>query len=588
MHRVQGETDTVGGKKLGYEELMDWKYRTPQGQSWGGIIQEYHIAFAKRDCPLPNEHGEVPVPIHRPAERNITDLQPSVFRDTVLRDGAEPNPLLLLERPQVTYEEIVPTDSYDVIGWYDPDGGDASSRVKPAEKIPHRFPDLVGVDYTKSTAITLPSVGVHVPWDGMNGDDTKFVRNAPSEYGDADYEITTPNVTSEFHITAGHAHGYPRFLIDSPFDAKDDIKNLNADTRWDSENSQWTVEKSIGALNEMVQVFSDAGWEFTIDADIIESYGDKKISVTPDEYVEMDVSDILTAAFTEEITVGTGINVPGLDVDIQTDDDTRLVEISDDDGLTVDTVTENGANHIKSVFDGRVAFDCPKSNAGLVKSLDWKESKYEWSNKHGGWLINQDSVADLIAVFVGNGESMTAAIGALAGIGNQERLTETREMDVDSDAAVGLTEYESPAFQDVHIDGDIDITIGEDVNPRTSVLGLHADDPDSLSLLSLDLTLADTGDAGMSVQISGGSLDEVPANVASVWQPSMKMDDDVYSWYNPKTSARIEVEEIEGWGTEYAVSIEEHWMDEPEHVVTLADERMVVQTVITHLKSMNK
>jgi hypothetical protein len=29
-------------------------------------------------------------------------------------------------------------------------------------------------------------------------------------------------------------------------------------------------------------------------------------------------------------------------------------------------------------------------------------------------------------------------------------------------------------------------------------------------------------------------------------------------------------------------------MDKPEHVVTLADERMVVQTVITHLKSMSQ
>jgi len=91
----------------------------------------------------------------------------------------------------------------------------------------------------------------------------------------------------------------------------------------------------------------------------------------------------------------------------------------------------------------------------------------------------------------------------------------------------------------------------------------------------------------MSVALASGDLDELPHSVVDQWMPDNgDTEETKYDWYHPMTSARVIVEETEGWGTEFAIKVKEPYMDEAEHVVTLADERMVVLTVINHLKAM--
>ena len=122
-------------------------------------------------------------------------------------------------------------------------------------------------------------------------------------------------------------------------------------------------------------------------------------------------------------------------------------------------------------------------------------------------------------------------------------------------------------------------------------VSIQAGQVDNPTLLALDLTLgageANLG-AGMSVGGALETIDSIPESVVEAWQPAAgERENEAYEWYNPSSGARVGVEEVEGkWGPEFEITVE-HAYTEPEVVVTLAGERDVVETVITHLRAMS-
>jgi len=163
-------------------------------------------------------------------------------------------------------------------------------------------------------------------------------------------------------------------------------------------------------------------------------------------------------------------------------------------------------------------------------------------------------------------------------------ITEEREVEIDEDAAMHLDTYDSPAVSDTH--GDISSLSDESETDSQTVYGVRLEQSDAPSLMTLDMTLADT-DTGMSVDI-GGDLPGLPASVKDEWQPSADGEDADYGWYHPMTSARITVNETDGWGTEYDIYAATPDAAEPEHIVTVADERTAALTAMTHLKALTR
>ncbi len=586
MHRTSGFTDTVEGRQSEKEERMNWKYRTPEGQDWGGIIQHYHISYAKRQCPTPNQHGEIQAPINRPSEKEITDVKPGLFEENVLLDGDLPRPFLLLERPEVTYEEVMAGDTYDILGWYDPMEANIDSRIKPAQDIASQHPEIVGVDSTTHIAQELTELGIRVPWS--EADDTQPANVHIDPLGDKDentaYEISMHDSPSDFHITLGHAFGDRRFLIESPYDAKEDIKQLSSNPRWDSDNTVWTVTAGEDSLHELIKALTAAGWTISFDARVIAEYATTDVTVEPAEEVTVTTPELFDYAFTEEIEISEGVSIPGLDASVDLDSvESSIAALTSEDGtVTVTGVDQIGDNHIEALTDGTVRFDCPKGNASLIKSLDWKEARYEWSNEHAQWEINASAAGALIETFLDSNKDVTIPVSILTDLGEEDSITEERQIEVDDEAVTGLDSY-STNSESASNDVTDDVTVTCD-----QIHGTSPTDPDRLSLMALEMSLADTGsNDGMSVALASGDLDELPHSVVDQWMPDNgDTEETKYDWYHPMTSARVIVEETEGWGTEFAIKVKEPYMDEAEHVVTLADERMVVLTVINHLKAM--
>lgn len=582
MHRIPGVTDTVEGRQSEYEERMNWKYRTPEGQSWGGIIQHFHISYAKRQCPTPNTHGEIQMPLTRPDENSITDIAPPAFEDSVLFDDDDTSrPFLLLERPEVTYEEAMPGDSYNILGWYDPAENDPSDRVNAMETIAHRFPDIAGVDYTTNISKALPDLGIDIEWDDM--DENAAVELSRDSEG---FVIDTNTSPGEFHISAGHAFGEQRFLIDSPFDAKELIKDLTSNPRWASEQTLWAVEKTRDSLVEMVRDFTAAGWVITIDGAILGDMADTNVTVNPEKEVDVSATEIFNYTFTELVEVGTGVSLPGIDVEMDMssiDSDLVRFNVADDGTVSVSDADTPADSHAVTLTDETFGFACEKENAGLVKSLNWKDARYEFNGTH--WTVNTDSAVDLLAAFINNGQTVTAPVEIITALGDEAPITEDRHVTIDEDAATHLDTYGGP---EQHVDAN-DVTSLSDTS-ETDMHTIHGEsvsNTSTLSLMTLDMKLADT-DNGMSVDLAGSDLPGMPASVVDAWQPSADSEDIAYGWYNPETGARIIVEESEGWGTEYDVFAATPDDREPEHIVTVADERTAALTAITHLKALTR
>jgi hypothetical protein len=586
MHRVTGFTDTVEGRQSESEEYFNWKYRTPEGQSWGGVIQHYFISYAKRQCPAPNTHGEIQTPLTRPDENSITDISPDAFEASVLLDDEEtPRPFLLLERPEVTYEETMPGESYDILGWYDPSENAVADRINAMETIAHRFPDIAGVDYTTDISKTLTELGITVEWD--DNAESSVIEIAPAVEDDGlvvDADATAGN----FHVTGGHAHEEKRFIIDSPFDAKDDIKAMNT-ARWAPDlaggDGRWTLKRSHSMLVDMIRELTNDGWTLTIDADVFAAHADTDVSVTPDEKVEIGVSDIFEYAFTETVEVGTGLSIPGIDTDINTNEITTdtVALMKNGDSIEVVEAAGRGVNHAVSLTDEKFGFDCPKQNAGIVKSLNWKDARYEWNNGH--WLVNTSTATDLIAAFIENNKSVTVSMDILAALGDEAPITEDQHVTIDNDAATHLDQYAGP---DQQTDAsDVTSLSGDSETDAHTVFGTSVSETNAPSLMTLDMTLANT-DGGMSVDIGGADLPGLPESVKDEWQPSADSEDAEYGWFHPLTSARVTVQETEGWGTEYDIYVATPDQRDPEQIVTVADERTAALTAMTHLKAMTR
>lgn len=581
MHHVQGHTEAVEGNKTSFEERLDWKYGTPKGQDWGGIIQHFFISFAKRQSPMPNHHGEVPVPIERPDENAITDMAPDRFTDVVLSDeGNRPRPLLLLERPATTYEEVIPGDTYDVIGWYWPAGDTSEDRIRPAENIAHRFPEIAGIDGTESTTLTIDGLGLELDWDSMDDSNLAAFDAHPSK---TEPEIIENQYEADIVLDATGGNSDREILIFNDYDANDDVMDVSTYLTWDDGHGAFTADGTVDALDEMFARYT-GDYTVSLTHDALAAFGSLTTEVIPEEIVEVSREDILEYGFTESVEIDGYISLPNADIDDldigSLDDDAFVAIETDDDGnIQISEADSPADTHVSLVDADTLAADIPKKDKSLIKSLNWNDHRYGWDGDVSAWTLNTSGLGPLVEAYTESDTPLTVERDALDAVGNAGTRTENQPIAIDQDAATFIDSYDFKPFEEVFDYGPLS---GDDDND-SFVAGLAVTDA-NLSLMTLDLTISDTsaGQDGMRVSI-GDDLKSVPDTVKRTWEPAITDDDDAYAWHKPESGARVEITPVEGWGTEYALNVTHSADTEPEHVVTLADERMAAQQAIVHM-----
>lgn len=581
MDRPVGMIDTVEGRQSESEEYFNWKYRTPEGQDWGGIIQHHYMSYAKRGCPKLNEHGEVQMPLTRPADSEMTTVSPPAFADSVLFDGEVPRPLLLVERPEVTYEEVIPGDTYEVAGWFDPSEANSADRTKPITDIVSTHPEIVDVDSTIDTLRGFARFDMSLAWETVADTDSIIV-SASTEGGDTTFSMDTQATQSEFHIDVGRSDDEVRFLIQSPYEAKEAIKSLSSRAQWDSEASRWTVESSADTLNEMIMSFTAAGWDLSLSPRVVSKYGDSSVDITPEQAdVSATESDVFEYIFTESVTIADQPVVPGTDTGVSFDDLATENLAIDPRGKTVD-VTETprpGANHISQVESDshKIRFNCPRENAGLVKSLDWSDARYNWIGDDSQWELNQSSVGSLIEAFCDADKPVSLSQSGARQIAEEKPITDTRAVSPESPVTADVDSWS--------VSPDESPTLAEESSLTASdSFGVTSQSPNRLALMWIDMKIADErATGGMNVDLGDDPVPQLSSPVAKPWNASHGDDDD-YEWHLPDSGARIRVSPVEGYGTEYELHVKTHHSNQSEHIVTLADERKMALAVITQMK----
>lgn len=204
MYEFQHPTThvTLGEEQLtDFEESYEYKYGDgPQGQDYGNEIHRRWVAYRKVDCPVPNEHSEIPVETSAPGREEVVQKTPKAFYEnelleevqtgwnkvctterttdewvwamdemteqevresdehtlhgemyekktkevTVIEPETETRavPFVVVERPEVSYSEVSENDTWEVEGWYWPYTGDKEARVRPLHEIVEQFPDI--------------------------------------------------------------------------------------------------------------------------------------------------------------------------------------------------------------------------------------------------------------------------------------------------------------------------------------------------------------------------------------------------------------------------------------------------------------
>lgn len=585
QHRINGFTDTVEGRLTSGEEYYNKEYGTREGQDWGGIIEDAFLSFTVRQCPEPNEHGEIHIPLDTPDESDVIDMTPSTFEQRYLFDGHRAQPLLIVERPEASYEEVMAGDTYSIVGWYDPSENTESDRIKPVETISHQHPEIVGVEYTTTTKRSLPRLDVSVDWKkattGM-----AVTKTSDGYSGEAVSELT------DFSIDVAVDGGQRMYFVDAPFDARETINGNKTNPSWDGRRKVHKIDAGNVTLETLVEHYTSDGWEVSVSGDAIDFSGKTTISVTPASEETAEISDIFAFAFSEDVSVGSQLRVPGSEATVDTEyvGDAEFIEVRKEDGVdSVTVVSEPNESHFEGVVDeenGKIGFKCSEDDSSLPKRQSWKETRYNYDIKQKRWTMNTCAVEQIIDIFMSEGKAVTMRSDAVERFGEEVETTESRSVDVDSVAASNIESHSIESFE-------LEVTDEENTPSCRDVHGVSSVNHETLTLLNLELSVGEQNSSiNRNVDIGASDIAQLPNGIRDQWLSNTDVEETgTYEWFHPETSARIRVEPVNNedtWGEEYAVLAMSPKGTSMEKITTVADERDAVLTVITHMKGYAK
>jgi len=443
FHGVEGHTETCEELKTSKQEYYDKKYRTPEGQNYGGIITEYHLRVHIRDLPEPNEHGEIPVDADRPSEDELVEISPHELAENHLyADDHYPNPLLLVERPQLTYDEISIGETWNIINWYWPKGNSRTERLRDPTELPYKFPEFLNIDYDKETFYKWK--GIEIPTDA-NQSYVTFGSEPITPFStetEADTDNTSENTVSinaeqkttvtlqgtsstqshnhskttaltssagSIHITSGRRKGARHIEIDNPKGATDDIYRLPHDTFWGKNSYRWGInltredEGEETIISNIIDQFKDSRYNITIDIELFEKHASTETVVIPkrEETIEMDalVDHVREMAPRNSVTLPDSTTAPNTLADIyeETEEHKTPDSINTTFSLLNEKVKEGGVETNSRKITVTSGIPSPVKNQWNISQPDVEadvdEQSHAWYHPHTGGEIQVVPVA---------------------------------------------------------------------------------------------------------------------------------------------------------------------------------------------------
>jgi len=562
FHPVQG------GTELSQEELIAWHENDSydeddgdeQGRDFGGVIEHYHMNVRIMEAPSPNKHGEIPVTTERPEGDELTELKPEKFTEFVLMSNdSQPDPFLLLDRPEVTYEEASPYETYTVEGWYDPSEG-AGARVKDPSDIASAFPDLTDAEYTEAELYTFFNTDENLPNDVVT--EASFVG-----FSADDNTLATMDAKGDVHITEGMRYGQSHVEVECSQSESDDIKSNAFKAYWDGES--WGINLSKEQLSKreivgtLINTFAGEDVSVSLSETIAHEFGSVTKAVTFEDGSQpaVDSNQLIHRTLGNKDSLQISIPEHNLCSTVG-DTDALYIEIDASSTLGIKKRNTTLTSTITEIQSDTIIVDCPSKHAEIVKSVDHEKADYDFDWDSKTWTVDIEAVPDLINAYIEQETRLAITTENIARLPVATQVSNKPDLDLPEQA-----HYQNDIFA---------------WTTRSDSASLKT--PDTCGL---ELTL-DVIDTRIQKGIGSYSDSRIPACVAHNWIKSEPEEErHLVNWYEAETGSRVIVEEVEGWGTEYRLLMKDgdkHESAEP--VVTLADERLVARTALDHLRAL--
>jgi hypothetical protein len=445
-----------------------------------------------------------------------------------------------------------------------------------------QHPEITGVDYNVKTKKQLRNKDVRITADWDVQVDTAAIRVESDSDG---FTVESNTNRSDVHIEVGQTkNDGKQVLIDAPYSMKEKLDALTCGATWNNMHRMYQAPPTTSVVFEVLNSFTSDGCAVSMDAAVMDDLGETIVDVITDEETHVTVNDVFEYTFTIEDEIGVKTSIPGIapSVDLDGVDAESNVVISPSDSVEVSVSSSEARNHIVSINEDTFVFDCPRESSSIVKSLPWKEARYDFNKQAETWDINRGFVGDIIRLCIEAEEPVSVSTDVVDVVGSEESIVETTEISVDSDEIVGMDSYVSG-------DGGADVV---DMDVETSVSAhdvFGVVNPSSeLSLLNLELTTTDDEySESVSIDLGSSELHEVPDYIVDEWNVTSDSDEmGTYEWVNPQNTARIRVVETDGWGCEFDVYVETPHGNDFENVCTVADEKKTTLEVIKFLKTL--
>lgn len=536
-----GSVMTTEGLFTDSEEYQHWKYGNKKGQNWGGIQEHFYVTYTKRTPTGINDHHEITVPTDQPAPDEITHVKPDTFESQVLSSDGEPIPFLLLERSEINYHETN-IDTYQINGYYDTTAS-SDNRVSPITAVVDHHPELFDIDHNKT--IYKKALDGRVPQSKLDKHNFVII-------GD-NHRTTQSSDTAEVTITIRTAFQKQSILIDSPFDAKETIKDLPYNTRWDNDSKQWAVVGQTGEeqLLDVITALDD--WEIALSTRVFDAISETEIETTLNEPVPDNPLDELHTEI--EQTIPTQVQVTPETEPINIDSH-ELLAITTGDTTTVEPATSTGEVHIDQADTETATVVCNREHASIIKQLDWETADYKWHQENQHWTLNIESTTDLIQLFINNNVDLTISTEIASQI--EVDNSESENTDDSTTQSSSSDQHSYPTQNDTYttttLDGIAMILESTNTSPNFGV------------------------DLGQLV------TDDLSDRIIAQW--TVSEEDTTITFYNTRTTEEIHVETTSNWGDEYKITIEDS-----QTTTTLgpfASEETTVTTVLEHINAMSR
>lgn len=616
----QGNVTPIGGRYAG----------TSRGFDTDHMDIEYFVCYHETTLPPVNDHGEIALTHDELAPADLTERSPAQFSKHILMRDDCHRPLLVAERTQASYSEVIQTgETYSITGWLDT-RRDTGDRLRPLDTLTDAYP---GIDDPLTTIspdtrqLVFPDLSIELDWPAGVADDChlRFTQNKTGSISATPVPADAPEDV-HLHSPFRNKYGSLRTLITSPFEFKD-IISAGKHAPPEAPDLDWEL-----AHQTFIDTIAD---ELGVEA--YRATDDISTVLESDPYERTRIQGTV-AHITEVRTVNARDGDTTVADIILTDpdaDDNTAIRVSLWDAHTDRVTNTPGVEQIRvgdTVFvEGETkppetATEDTEVTANTIERRDGAVTRGFSTLKQ--WVVDIHGDTDVVTTRTDYTHALTYVI---------DHFTQHAPITVSPDVLSHVTEFTS-SWQSTGPLGDPDVTVTRS----------HIPDPSAAPTLSTPSDTRPETDTqsvsypGESTQVTGQIISEsgdqfsfnrlflllseqhqsntdtlrnnIPDSIPAHWGVETPADGVLYTFVNTRTGATIRIlpklpdeDATDNWGGEATIGSELKdrldpnetrnaaygiLVDEPhnpaEHVASIPREELAVKTTLTHMNALTQ